>query len=326
MKTTRLIAMVAFAFVSLVWTANAADNYPEGPIRVIIPNNPGGAVETTFRKFQAYVEAELGVPFLVENLGGGNGIIGTTRLQRAPADGYTISVKSLGSLVNAWALQGADFGIEDFDYLARYTKDPGVVIVHKDAPYNTLGEFLDYVKTQPPGTVTMSLANITDINFLGLRYIENASGVKFNIVGFNGGGPARIAVVSGEVVGTHCNYFGAAPIWDDTKVLAVHLDKNNVPSLAGKQTVAEALGQPVPEIITNFLLHAPKGFVEQYPERHKKLVDAFSAAWNNPEFQEKMKASGEEGFIDVVYGAEAEAEVRALDKLISENKDQFLSN
>ncbi len=324
MRATKLFAVIAFALAGLCVTGFAADNYPDEPIRFIIPNSPGGAIETIVRKFQPYVEAELGVPLRIENMGGGGGIIGTMVVMNAPADGYTISAKSVGSLVNAWVLQGAEFNLDSFDYLARFTNDPGVVLVNKNAPYNTLTEFIEYVKKQPPSSVTMSLANITDINFLGLRAIEDAAGIDLNIVGYNGGGAARIAVVSGEVAGTHCNYFGASAVWEDTKVLAVHLNKNTVPSLAGKQTVAEGVGKPVPEITTNFILHSPKGFVEAYPERHKRLMDAFHKAWANPELQAKLKSTGEEGFIDVVDGAAAKAEVAAFEKLVVENKDQFI--
>lgn len=304
-------------------TTPSEDNFPVEPIRFIIPNNPGGAIETIVRKFQPYVEAELGVPLLIENIGGGGGIIGTSVVAKARADGYTLSAKSIGSLVNSWVLQGAEYTVDDFDYLARFTNDPGVVLVHKDAPYDTLTEFVEWVKTQPAGSVTMSLANITDINFLGLRSIEEAAGIDLNIVGFNGGGAARLAVVSGEVVGTHCNYFGASAVWDDTKVLAIHTDVNNVPNLAGVQTVNEALGVTTPEISTKFILHAPKGLSEQHPERAKKIMDAFNAAWNNPEFQQMLKDSGEEGFISVIDGASAEAEVRAFNDYVIANKDQF---
>ena len=326
MKAKKLVAFVAaalFVFAGALCFPAAAENYPEEPIRFIIPNNPGGAIETIVRKFQPYVEAELGVPLRIENMGGGGGIIGTTVVSKSRADGYTISAKSIGSLVNSWVLQGADYTVDDFEYLARFTNDPGVVMVRKDAPYNNLTEFVAWVKTRPANSVTMSLANITDINFLGLRSIEDAAGIDLNIVGFNGGGAARIAVVSGEVTGTHCNYFGASAVWDDCKVLAVHQNKNTIPSLAGIQTVNEGLGAATEEISTNFVLHAPKGFSEKHPDRAKKLMDAFHAAWKNPDFQKMLKDSGQDGFINVLDGAEAEAEIRAYDKFITANKDQF---
>ena len=323
MKATRLLVAALLA-MTLCAAASAADNFPNEPIRFIIPNSPGGAIETIVRKFQPYVEAELGVPLRIENMGGGGGIIGTMVLANAPADGYTLSAKSVGSMVNAYVLQGAEFNADSFDFIARFTNDPGVVLVNRNAPYNTLPEFIEYVKGQPAGSVTMSLANITDINFLGLRFIEDAAGIDLNIVGYNGGGAARIAVVSGEVSGTHCNYFGASAVWEDTKVLAVHTDKNTFPTLAGIQTVSEALGKQVPEITTTFVLHSPKGLAEEYPERHAKIVDAFNKAWANPELQEKLKATGEQGFISVVDGATAKAEVLAYEKMVVANKDQFI--
>jgi tripartite-type tricarboxylate transporter receptor subunit TctC len=299
------------------------DKYPEEPIRVIIPNAPGGAVETVFRKFQPHVERVLGVPLMIESMDGGGGIIGTTVLQKAPPDGYTIQAKSQGSLINSWVLMDAQFNIDDFDYLARFSSDPGVVLVKKDAPYNNLTEFIAWVKTQPRGSVTMSLANITDINYLGLKQIENATGVEFNIVGYNGGGAARLAIVKGEVIGTHCNYFGASAVWDDTKALAVHLDENTIPRLQGVQTVNEGVGTQTQEISTFFELMAPRGFMEQYPERAKKLMDAFNAAWTNPEFLAAMAAADQEGYIDVLDPEETKKEMYEVNDYIERNKELF---
>jgi tripartite-type tricarboxylate transporter receptor subunit TctC len=326
MKKILLVLGVVAAF-SMSCNRNskteAEDKYPTQPIRVIIPNAPGGAIETVFRKFQAYVEKELGTQLMIENMDGGGGIIGTTVLQKAPPDGYTIQAKSQGSLINSWVLMDADFTIDDFDYLARFSNDPGVVLVRKDAPYNTLTEFITWVKTQPEGSVTMSLANITDINYLGLKQIESAAGIKFNIVGYNGGGAARLAIVKGEVVGTHCNYFGASAVWDDTKVLAVHLDENTVPRLKGVQTVNEGVGKKTQAISTYFELLAPKGFMEQYPARAQKLLDAFNTAWNNPEFLAAMKASDQEGYIDVIGTEEARREMYEVNAYIESNKELF---
>jgi tripartite-type tricarboxylate transporter receptor subunit TctC len=304
-------------------SGGGADKYPEEPIRVIIPNAPGGAVETVFRKFQPYVERELGVPLMIESMDGGGGIIGTTVLQKAPADGYTIQAKSQGSLINSWVLMDAQFTIDDFDYLARFSNDPGVVLVRKDAPYNNLAEFIAWVKTQPRGSVTMSLANITDINYLGLKQIENATGVEFNIVGYNGGGAARLAIVKGEVIGTHCNYFGASAVWDDTKALAVHLDENTIPRLRGVQTVNEGVGVKTQQISTFFELLAPKGFTEQYPERAEKLMNAFNSAWANSEFLAAMAAADQEGYIDVLDPDATKKEMYEVNDYIESNKELF---
>lgn len=304
-------------------TDTAGDGFPDSNIRLVLPNAPGGAVEMICRQFQPYLEAELGQPLMIDNVEGGGGIIGTMVLKNAEADGYTIQAKSMGSLINSWLLQDAEFGIDDFDYLGRFTNDPGVILVHKDAPYNNMTEFIEWAKTQPEGSVTMSLANITDINFIGLKQIEEATGLKFNIIGYNSGGSARLAVVSGEVVGTHCNYFGAASVWEDTKVLAVHLDENTIPNLAGVQTVNEAVGKDTVAISTNFELLAPKGFMEKYPERAEKLLAAFNAAWNNPEFLASLKEQGMEGYVEVLSPEETEREVREMNDYLNENKSLF---
>lgn len=299
------------------------DNYPSEPIRVIISQAPGGAVETIVRRFQIFAEKELGVPLMIDCIDGGGGVIGTSVLQRAEPDGYTFGVKSIATQINSIVLQGAPYGVDDFEYLARFTNDPGCIIVHKDAPYNTLTEFIRWVKTRPAGSVTLSLANINDINYLGIKEIEKIAGVEFNIVGYTGGGQARLAVVSGEVIGSHCNYFGAAPVWNDTKVIVLHQDENWVPSLQGVQTVDEALGVKTNEISTKYAVFLPKGFSEKYPERAKKLFNALDAAWKKAEFLESFVKSGQEGYINVISPEETRKEFLATYEFIRANKDQF---
>jgi tripartite-type tricarboxylate transporter receptor subunit TctC len=299
------------------------DNYPEEPIRLIVSQAPGGAVETIVRKFQPYAEKQLGVPLMVECIDGGGGIIGTTVLQKSDPDGYTIQAKSVGSHINSWVFQEAPYGPDDFEYLARFSNDPGCILVRKDAPYDNLPDFIKWIKTRPEGSVTMSLANINDINFLGLKQIENAAGIKFNIVGYTGGGPARLAIVSGEVVGSHCNYFGAASVWDDTKVLALHQYENTIPALNGVQTVDEALGVKTQEISTNYLIILPKGFSEKYPERSKKLYNALYTAWNSPELKDALVKSGQDGYINVLDPEKTTKEFYEVNNYITSNKNLF---
>ena len=303
--------------------AGDTDNYPSSPIRFVVASGPGGATEGAARRWQPYFEKEFGGSLMFDFVEGGGGVIGTTVVKEAAPDGYTISIRPQTNLVTARLLLGADFDVPDFDILGSFTDDPAVMMVRKDAPYDTMEEFIEYVKSKPEGTVNISLGNITDPSFLGLKQIEEATGVKFNIVGYDGGGPARLAVVSGEVEGTHTLWYGASNIWDDTKVLAVHTAVNNVPALEGIPTMNEALGYEFDDINSAYNIIAPKGFIEQYPGRAEKLMNALYAAWNNPDYLADIAAADMEGYVQVRNSEEATANTMKVSEFLENNVDKF---
>lgn len=323
-KKQVLLSLLAVLFaVILAAPVLATDNYPEKPIRFVVASGPGGATESAARRWQLFFEKEFGGNLMFDFVDGGGGIIGTNVVKNAEPDGYTISIRPQTNLVVARLLLGADFDVPDFDILGSFTDDPAVMMVRKDAPYNTMQEFIDYVKTKPEGTVNISLGNITDISFLGLKQIEEATGVKFNIIGYDGGGPARLAVVAGEVEGTHTLWYGASNIWDDTKVLAVHTSENRVPALKGVPTMNEALNYTFGDVNSAYNIIAPKGFVEKYPERAKKLMDALYSAWNNPEYLTLIKEAEMEGYIRVRNAEEATADTMKVREFLEANASKF---
>lgn len=298
-----------------------SDPYPEKNIDFVIPAAAGGGMETSVRQFQPYAESELGVNFNIEAVEGGSGIIGINRMLSTPADGYTISIKSEASLICNWLLNDANFGIDDFDYLCSFTTDPGAIFVRKDAPYQTLTEFVEYTKTQPAGSVTVALSTSTDMCHLLAVQMEEALGVDWNVVGYSGGSKARLAVVNGEVDALFCNYFGCASIWEDCTVLGIAKDENTIESLKDVPTINDALGINVDEIDVRYVLLAPKGFMEKYPERYENLYNSLCKAWSNPEF---LKMMGENGMAEYIYVQDAEtttAEMKAYDELLAKYAD-----
>lgn len=322
-KQFLLSLVVMLLVIILAVPALAADNYPQKPIRFVIASGPGGATEGAARRWQPFFEKEFGGNLMFDFVDGGGGIIGTNVVKEAAPDGYTISIRPQTNLVTARLLLGAKFDVQDFDILGSFTDDPAVMMVRKDAPYNTMQEFIDYVKAKPEGTVNISLGNITDISFLGLKQIEEATGVKFNIIGYNGGGPARLAVVNGEVEGTHTLWYGASNIWDDTKVLAIHTSENRVPALKGVPTMSEALGHTFDDINSAYNIIAPKGFIEKYPERAKRLMDALYAAWSNPEYLAQIKEAEMDGYIRVRNAEEATADTMKVRAFLEANAGKF---
>ena len=141
-------ACAVFLFLNTV-CASAA--YPDKPIRIIVPDVPGGNIDITARTLAPGLSAALGQTIVVENRGGAGGTIGTEIAARAPADGYTLLPGSSATLTNAPALYpklGYD-PLKDFATTSMTTLVPIVIETHPSVPVRTVREFIALVENTP---------------------------------------------------------------------------------------------------------------------------------------------------------------------------------
>lgn len=308
---------------SSVETAKAADgdNYPNKPIRFVLPNGAGGAMEKSARKWQPYFEKAMGVPLQFDFVEGSGTLIGTNVVAEAEPDGYTLLMLSGFDFCNTIATLEAPYGLDSFDVLGLNMQDATAVMVRKDAPWDTFQELLDYMKTQPPESVSMALTNLACSDTLGVKEIEAAAGVKFNSVAFNSGSKARTALVGGQADVGHFSLFGSQAILDDVKILAIHSSENPFEKYKDVPTVSEVLGTPVTDITSDYGVLAPKGFMEQYPDRAEKLIAAFNAAWTDPEFMAMLEETEENKIYNVLSPEDATAHMQKLLDFVVANKE-----
>ena len=297
------------------------DRYPDKPIRFILPNGSGGSMEKSARKWQPYFEKAIGQPLQFEFVEGSGTLIGTNVVAEAEPDGYTLLMLSGFDFCNTIATLEAPYTLEDFDVLGINMQDATAVMVRKDAPWNSMQELLDYMKTQPEETVSMALTNLACSDTLGVKEIEREAGVKFNSVAFNSGSKARTALIGGQADVGHFSLFGSQAILDDVKILAIHTAENPFEIYKDVPTVNEVLGTTVNDIASDYGILAPAGFMEQYPERAKKLVDAFQAAWSDPEFVGMLEETEENKIYNVLSPEEAKKHMENLLKFVESNKD-----
>jgi tripartite-type tricarboxylate transporter receptor subunit TctC len=195
--------------------------------------------------------------------------------------------------------------------------DAAAVLVLKDAPWNTFEEFIEDAKSRP-GEITASVGNVTGDNYLGLRMIEDLTGIDLNIVSFGGGSAARLALAGGHVDVTHASLYASQQIAESTKVLAVHWEKNKWPELSNNAPTLISLlpGLPKKNAGTMDLLVAPGELKEKYPERYELLAKAVGDAISNPEFQDMLKKQGRQSLWDHMN-----AEV--MTEYFNENMDNY---
>jgi len=187
------------ALVAMAGAANViAQNYPNRPVRLVVPFPPGGNVDVFSRVLFREVEKELGTNIVIDNRGGANGIIGADVVAKAAPDGYTILNTSFAFAVNPAILKKMPFDIlKDFEPVTNVATGLGyLMVVNNNVPVKTVKELIDLAKKQP---LRYSTAGVGNGQHLAGELFNQKAGVEMLHVPYKGGGPAVAAVISGEV-------------------------------------------------------------------------------------------------------------------------------
>jgi tripartite-type tricarboxylate transporter receptor subunit TctC len=175
-------------------------DYPNKPIRVLVPFAPGGAVDTTARVLAQAMTQRLSWQFVIENRPGGNGFIATTAAAKAPADGYTLLMAHTGEFaVNPALFSEVPYELErDFAPITMVSDAPMLYLANAKAPFNTFQELIAVAKAKP-GFITFGSAGNGSINHLAGEWLAQAAGIQLLHIPYKGGAPAAAAVASGDV-------------------------------------------------------------------------------------------------------------------------------
>jgi len=194
------IKLLLFAgAVAVVATGALAQSYPIQPVRIVIPQGPGGINDIAARLIQPHLERTFKQPFLVENRTGGAGIVGTDSVAKAAPDGHTLLVVA-GSLTALPATNPKlPYDTErDLAAVALILKYPFLFMVNSDIPAKTLPEFIALAK-QNPGKFNYSTTGPAGLNHLITERLSQLAGIKLQHVPYRGGQPAMMALVKGDV-------------------------------------------------------------------------------------------------------------------------------
>src|SRR5690606_33721602 len=130
--------------------AQAAQDYPDRAVRLIVPYAAGGPTDTFARALAESWGRQLGVPLIIENRTGAGTVVGTEAVAKAPPDGYTLLLTTVAHAVNPSIHEKLPYrAVEDFAPVGLAAKAPLVLIVNKNVPAQTLPEFLSYLKANP---------------------------------------------------------------------------------------------------------------------------------------------------------------------------------
>ncbi|MES2533114.1 MAG: tripartite tricarboxylate transporter substrate binding protein [Pseudomonadota bacterium] len=197
---------VAGACASLApWIASrsawaADDAYPQRPIKLIVPNAPGGPSDIVARFLSESMRVQLGQSLVIDNRPGASGLIGTAAVANSPADGYTVLVTSRSNhIIAPLVQQNAQVNPQrDLASVGLALRAVGVLATPGKSPWRTLREFVAQAKAQP-GKIFYGSAGIGSTNHIAIEQFKSLAGIDLVHVPYKGSGPLITGLMGGEV-------------------------------------------------------------------------------------------------------------------------------
>ena len=193
------VLIFASAIITSLGVASAADSYPNRLIRLIVPFPAGGLNDNVARVIQPSLQEELGQTIIIENRSGASGIVGTDTVAKSARDGYTLLVVASSHTVSPATNAKLPYDTErDFAPISLVVRDPLLFVVSNTVPANTLSDFIALAKSQP-AKINYATPGPASQSHLVTELFSQRAGIKMLEVPYRGGGPAMLALISGEV-------------------------------------------------------------------------------------------------------------------------------
>ncbi len=198
MNAARLFA-ASFAGMLCVSGVVWSQTYPAKIVRVIVPFPPGGANDIVARIVFPKISEQMGQSFIIENRAGAGGTIGSTLVAQSKPDGYTLLIQTVASHVsNAHLYNKLPYdALRDFAGVSPIAKLVSVLTVHPSLPVRSVKEFIALAKNRP-NEILHGHSGVGSFTHMNGVMFESRAGIRMIQVPFKGGGPAVIALVSGE--------------------------------------------------------------------------------------------------------------------------------
>ena len=268
----------------------AQSNYPNRPIKLIIPFPPGGSTDIVGRLMASRLGQPLGQTVVVDNRGGAGGTIGAAEIARAAPDGYTLgigTVSTCGTAPNTYPKLSYD-PRKDYQPITNIAAVPGIICVHPSFPGKTYAEFMKVIRANP-GKFNYASSGTGGIGHMGMELFKFQTGTFMTHIGYRGAGPALTDVLSGNVPIIWDNLSSSLPHVKSGKLIAIGLAyEKRIPQLPDLPTFYE-LGLKNYDSATWFGLIAPTGTPKELITRiHDEAVKII----RSDDFKARLADSG----------------------------------
>jgi tripartite-type tricarboxylate transporter receptor subunit TctC len=287
--TTAAVVAAVLVFAGGAW---AADEYPNKPVKLILPAAAGGPTDVPARIASQILQPKLGQPVVVENRPGAGGALGARVVAAAAPDGYTLLVAntSVLAVIPAVSASAGYDPVKNFVPIVRMTESFQILVVNADSPWKTLKEFVDYCKANP-GKLNYAHTGAGGLPHLVGELFMLRGGCKMTAVPYRSGGESVTAVLSKAVDTTIEGIAITRSLILDGKLRALGgQNKTRTPLLPDMPTMAEA-GVPGAEANTFYGLVAPAGTPVAIV---KRLNEALNQGLATEEMQKTIAGLGSE--------------------------------
>ncbi len=288
MKLHKIVIATALCFTSVVGSAIAQD-YPNKPIRWVVPYTPGGFTDNVTRMVSAKVQTILGQPIVIENKPGANSIIGADFVAKAAPDGYTLLTTITAHAANATLYQGKlPFDHKALVPISLVAISPLILTSSKQFPAKNVAELIAYAKANP-GKVAFGSSGVGAAAHLTSELLQHTAGVQMIHVPYKGTAPALADLMANniqllvDVPSSMMPHVRAGKV----NALAMFADKR-LPAAPEVPTIVEAGGPPI-ESSSWVMYFAPPGTP---PAIVDKLSKAVAQALQSPEIVARFNELG----------------------------------
>jgi len=307
MMTRRAFALALALFASAAAGPAPAQDYPNKPIRFIVPYPPGGGTDVIARILQEPLAAELGQPIIIDNKGGAAGNIGTDLAAKSPPDGYTILFTLSSHTINPKLYDKLPFDVErDFAPITLATLVPQILVAHPSVPANNVKELIALAKANPGKLNYASVGTGSPAHIAG-ELLKLKTGIDMVHVPYKGGGPAVVDTMGGQV---QLAFVSMPAAWQ-------HVKAGKLKAIAVTSARRAAVAPDLPtiaETVPDYVVDSWYGALAPArtpPAAIAKLNAAFAKALENPQVKERLLAQGAEA----APSSPAEFERRIKDEL-----------
>jgi tripartite-type tricarboxylate transporter receptor subunit TctC len=290
---SHLSAVAAIALVAaLAGKAQAAEDYPNKPIKIIVAAAAGGPTDVPARLASQILTAKLGQPVVIENRPGAGGALGARVVATSPADGYTLLMGNTSTLavIPAVSTSAGYDPVKNFVPIVKITEGFQILVVHPASPWKSVKELVDDAKANP-GKLNYAHTGNGGLPHLAGELFMLRSGARMTGVSYRSGGESSTAVLGRTVDATFENIAILRSLIGDGRLRALAAqNRTRTPLLPDLPTMAEA-GVPDCEANTFFGLAAPAG-------TPASIIGKLNAAMNEglatPDMQKTISGLGSE--------------------------------
>lgn len=276
--------------LALSAAASAFAAYPEKTVTMVVPFPPGGSTDNIARVIGQKLSEKFGQPFVIDNKAGATGTIGAAFVKRAPADGYTLFVSSLGPYVIApHLIKGVQYdALKDFDPITVLVQAPNVLVVPVASPSKKLSDLIGQLKATP-GKVSFASSGNGSSDHLSAELFWQQTSTSGLHIPYKGGGPAINDLLGGQVDAAFVNINSIIQHIKSGKVRAVGISSATRSPLLPEVPTLQEQGVKGAEVQSWQAVAAPRGVPADVKT---KLHAAIASALNEPSVKDKLLAQG----------------------------------